>query len=70
MDYAGVEGGELLIARFESHEALAGWFNNPEHREAQKLGRERFFAGYQIEVCDLVRAYGFDVDEVGAPASA
>lgn len=61
MDYAELEGGELLIARFESHEALAAWRNHPEHQEAQRLGRERFFASYRIEVCDSVRAYEFEV---------
>ena len=65
MDYAELEGGELLIARFESHEALAAWRNHPEHREAQRLGRERFFASYRIEVCDSVRSYDFE-----APAAA
>jgi heme-degrading monooxygenase HmoA len=60
MDYAEVEGGELLVARFESHEALAAWRNHPEHQEAQRLGRERFFAHYRIEVCDSVRAYEFE----------
>ena len=60
MDYAEVEGGELLVARFESHEALAAWRTHPEHLEAQQAGRERFFAHYSIEVCDEVRSYEFD----------
>lgn len=59
MDYAATDGGELLVARFESHEALAAWRNEPEHRAAQQLGRERFFAHYHIEVCDLAREYEF-----------
>lgn len=59
MDYAAVEGGELLVVRFESHEALADWREDPEHRLAQQLGRERFFAHYRIEVCDLARSYEF-----------
>lgn len=66
MDYAAVEGGELLVARFESHEALAEWRNHPEHQAAQMLGRERFFASYRIEVCDEVRSYDFEAEEVGA----
>ncbi|MFP5364029.1 MAG: antibiotic biosynthesis monooxygenase family protein [Thermoleophilia bacterium] len=60
MDYAEVEDGELLVARFESHEALEAWRTHPEHLEAQKAGRERFFAHYSIEVCDEVRSYAFD----------
>jgi heme-degrading monooxygenase HmoA len=63
MDYAEVEGGELLVARFESHEALAAWRTQPEHLEAQKAGRERFFAHYSIEVCDEVRSYAFDAPD-------
>lgn len=64
MDYAEVEGGELLVARFESHEALAAWRNHPEHQAAQKRGREQFFSSYRIEVCDTVRSYDFQ-GEVG-----
>src|SRR5262249_20864395 len=51
MDYAATDGGELLVARFESHEALAAWREHLEHRAAQQLGRERFFAQYRVEVC-------------------
>ena len=58
MDYAPVEGGELLVARFESHEALRAWREHPEHLEAQRRGREEFFASYRIEVCDEARSYG------------
>jgi heme-degrading monooxygenase HmoA len=60
MDYAGTDGGELLIARFESHEALAAWRNLPEHLAAQQRGREQFFASYRIDVCETVRSYEFD----------
>ncbi len=60
MDYAATDGGELLVARFESHEALRAWHEHPEHRLAQELGRERYFARYRIEVCDEVRSYEFE----------
>ena len=60
MDYAEVEGGELLVARFESHEALEAWRMEPEHVEAQKAGRERFFQRYRLELCDEVRSYEYE----------
>jgi heme-degrading monooxygenase HmoA len=60
MDYAEVEGGELLVVRFESHEALEAWRTHPEHQATQRLGRERFFQSYNIEVCEPVRSYGFE----------
>jgi heme-degrading monooxygenase HmoA len=62
MDYAETEGGELLVARFESHEALAAWRNEPEHQAAQQRGRERFFAHYRIDVCETVRSYEFQAE--------
>src|SRR5438874_6043807 len=36
MDYAEIEGGELLVVRFESHEALEAWRTHPEHQETQR----------------------------------
>ncbi len=63
MDYAAVDGGEILIARFESHDALAEWRNHPEHLEAQKLGRERFFSDYRIEVTEVARTVEFPSPE-------
>ena len=66
MDYAAIEGGELLVARFDSHEALDTWREEPEHKMAQQLGRERFFAHYKIEVCEVVRSYEFDAGHVTA----
>jgi len=63
MDYGESEGREVLVARFESHEALKLWREQPDHVLAQQLGRERFFAHYRIEVCELVRAYEFSAEE-------
>ena len=63
MDYAATDGGELLVARFESHEALREWREHPEHKVAQQLGRERYFAQYRIEVCEVNRSYEFDAGD-------
>ena len=60
MDYAEVEGGELLVVRFESQEAVEAWHRHPEHVATQQLGRERFFQTYKIEICETVRAYDFE----------
>jgi heme-degrading monooxygenase HmoA len=70
MDYAATDGGELLVARFDSHEALADWRNLPEHQAAQERGRREFFAHYRIEVCECVRSYEFHADELGGAAAA
>jgi heme-degrading monooxygenase HmoA len=63
MDYAATDGGELLVARFASHESLAAWREHPEHLLTQQAGRERFFARYRIDVCEVVRSYEFGASE-------
>lgn len=58
-DFAAEDGEAVSIVEFESIETLAAWRNHPEHLEAQRLGREQFFAAYQIQVCTPIRSYGF-----------
>jgi heme-degrading monooxygenase HmoA len=58
-EYASTDGEELAVVEFESHETVAAWRAHPEHLEAQRLGRERWYAEYRITVCDMVRDYSF-----------
>jgi heme-degrading monooxygenase HmoA len=57
--YASADGEDVAVVEFESHETVAAWRAHPEHREAQRLGRERWFTEYRITVCDSVRDYSF-----------
>jgi heme-degrading monooxygenase HmoA len=59
--YMSGDGEQLAVVEFESHETAAAWRAHPEHREAQRLGRERWFTEYRITVCDAVRDYSFKV---------
>jgi heme-degrading monooxygenase HmoA len=58
-EYAAADGESVAIVEFETHEALAAWREHPEHKAAQEVGRQRFFAEYRITVCDSVRDYSF-----------
>lgn len=58
-DYAAADGENVAIVAFESLESLAAWRDHPEHREIQRRGREEFFAEYRIQVCTVLRDYGF-----------
>ena len=60
--YPEGERGEVTIARFTSEEALKSWRTQPEHLEAQQLGRNTFYESYQIQVCRTVRGYEFHQD--------
>jgi heme-degrading monooxygenase HmoA len=57
--YLSSDGEELALVEFESHETVAAWRAHPAHREAQRLGREQWFAEYRITVCDVARDYSF-----------
>ncbi|MGH2794309.1 MAG: antibiotic biosynthesis monooxygenase family protein [Actinomycetota bacterium] len=55
-EYDMPEGEEFAIVRFASQEALSEWRNHPEHREAQRRGREDFYESYRIEITESRRA--------------
>jgi heme-degrading monooxygenase HmoA len=54
-DYAGDDGERLALIAFESAETQAAWRDHPEHKRAQRLGRERFYAHYELLVCTVER---------------
>ena len=53
------DGDEVLIARFDSEEALEEWRSQPEHVETQRRAREDFYESYWVQVCTTVREYQF-----------
>ena len=57
--YGAADGEGVAVVEFESHETAAAWRAHPEHREAQRRGKERWFSEYRITVCDPVRDYSF-----------
>ena len=62
-------GKVLSLSFFESEEAVAAWRNTEAHRQAQKAGRERVFAGYRLRVAHVLRDYG-KAERDGAPADS
>jgi heme-degrading monooxygenase HmoA len=57
-DFTAADGESVSLVEFESEETLAAWRAHPEHVEAQRRGREEFFAEYRIQVCSPIRSYG------------
>jgi len=60
--YEGEDGEHFWIIRFESEAALDAWRSHPEHREAQRRGRDEFYESYWIQVCRVLREYEFKQD--------
>jgi heme-degrading monooxygenase HmoA len=55
----GDDGRELTVLYYRDAESIAAWKQHPEHLEAQRRGREQWYADYHIEVAKVERAYGF-----------
>ncbi|HXQ44123.1 MAG TPA: antibiotic biosynthesis monooxygenase [Acidimicrobiales bacterium] len=49
--FAADDGERVTIVTFASPAHHRAWRDHPEHREAQRLGRERFYTSYAIQVC-------------------
>ena len=58
-DFSAQDGEFLVIAEFDSLESVDAWKVHPEHLDAQRRGREEFFADYRILVCNLIRTSDF-----------
>lgn len=58
-DFAAGDGECLSIIEFSDMESLLAWRNQPEHVAMQQRGRDEFFANYDIQVCEPLRAYSF-----------
>ena len=58
--FAADDGERVTVVTFDSWDAHRAWRLHPEHRAAQRRGRERFYAWYAIAVCELVaeRTFG------------
>lgn len=57
--FSAPDGERISIIEFESEASVAAWRQHAEHRQAQRRGREKFYAEYHIQVCDLRRESRF-----------
>jgi heme-degrading monooxygenase HmoA len=54
------DGERCTIVEFESEEAQRAWRMHPEHREAQRKGRDIYYETYSLQICELKRQSRFD----------
>ena len=59
----GPNGFGITVSYWETLEAIHRWKANAEHREAQQLGRERWYCDYRLRICRVEREYGFAKEE-------
>jgi heme-degrading monooxygenase HmoA len=63
--YLGEDGERCSVIEFESPEHLQAWRNHPEHVEAQRIGRERYYAEYTSFVGEPLRLSRFASEDGG-----
>ncbi len=57
------DGERVTVVEFESLDALRGWRMHPDHREAQRLARERYYESYSVQVCEMIREHRFTLEQ-------
>lgn len=57
--FVAPDGERVSLVEFAAAADALAWRNHPEHREAQRLGREQFYAAYDVIVCTPLRRYTF-----------
>lgn len=61
--YLGIDSARnelgITVSYWESLEAIKLWKANLEHQEAQYLGKQKWYAWYDIKICKIERHYTF-----------
>jgi heme-degrading monooxygenase HmoA len=52
-EFTGSDGSKLFLEFFRDADGMRAWAENPDHREAQRRGREVFYEWYRVTVCDI-----------------
>lgn len=50
---------QVTVVEFDTEEHMQAWARHPEHIEAQKLGRTKFYSEYRIQICNVERERTF-----------
>lgn len=50
----------VTLSYFTSLESVSQWKNLDEHKIAQQLGQDSFYESYSVQVCEVLRNYGFE----------
>jgi heme-degrading monooxygenase HmoA len=68
IEFQAVSEGEneVALSYWPDEASIQRWRAHPEHREAQRLGRERWYASYSVQIGRIEREYaGGEVRDQG-----
>lgn len=60
LDFTAVTEGnqEVALSYWPDEASIRAWKQHTDHLMAQRLGRERWYASYSVEVAEVRRRYG------------
>ena len=62
--FTAEDGERISIAAFDGIESHDRWRDHPDHRAAQRRGREEFYAEYRISVAEVLREHSSPPDPI------
>lgn len=54
----GADGLGITVSYWRDEAALLAWKSDTEHEQAQRGGREKWYADYEVRIARVERAYG------------
>jgi heme-degrading monooxygenase HmoA len=57
--FDAADGERVSLVEFADQASHDAWRDHPEHRAAQRMGRERFYREFRVQVCTLQRESRF-----------
>ncbi len=61
--FTAEDGERVSLVTFASMRAHEAWRDHPEHRAAQRMGRDLFYSEYRIVVCEEIAERSFVRDD-------
>ncbi|BAO44528.1 antibiotic biosynthesis monooxygenase family protein [Thiolapillus brandeum] len=50
-------GTEISISWWDNEEQIRQWKQDPAHRQAQELGRRKWYRDYSVQIVKVIKAY-------------
>jgi heme-degrading monooxygenase HmoA len=64
--FSSPDGERVSLVVFDTREHHEAWRKDPEHRAAQRRGRDEFYSEYSIHVCEQLHRRDFTAPAVAA----
>ncbi|WP_296280756.1 antibiotic biosynthesis monooxygenase [uncultured Acinetobacter sp.] len=48
---------EIALSYWNSLEDIQAWHKDAEHQAAQRLGKQRWYESFSVEICEVIKSY-------------